>query len=507
MRSAITARQQRCFAPGMLALMTLTILLAATEPAHAIPVFARKYQTACATCHAGFPKLNGVGLAFKMNGYRFSQDDEDKVKQPPLQLGNDSYRDIFPNAILPSSIPQFPPIAFELQQLMTTNMANAKGVPASGPSPDFNFPTQVNLLSGGTLTKNISFWANGGLAQGGTGPGTTWDPYVERAFLIVNNMFSPDQEEDENGMHLAPAGLVLPRHFLNLKVGQFDPYVIAPYASNYRSVTITARLTDTLTVGSNSFSFNNPGVRGVEGYGFFRNYTSWAFGVCDGGSTQQGPSGVDSHKDMYARLGHKWWGIPLDGEVVATRKAQPMRTTDVRGQNPDNACDLEEDDPTPWLDYYRQTQFETGIFGYLGRNDVSPLNNPFLFTSGTTGMINQDNFDRVGADFQWQHQDLHILGTYIYGQDRDPGTGFALSFNSWFVEANYYFKPWIIGYARYEELQFMQPGVTANNIQRGVPGVAFYPILNLAVRTEFVIDASGKGTTPNQFLIMADYAF
>ena len=30
------------------------------EPAHAIPVFARKYQTSCMTCHAGFPKLNGA---------------------------------------------------------------------------------------------------------------------------------------------------------------------------------------------------------------------------------------------------------------------------------------------------------------------------------------------------------------------------------------------------------------------------------------------------------------
>jgi len=309
-------------------------------------------------------------------------------------------------------------------------------------------------------------------------------------------------------MHLAPAGLVLPKHLLNLKVGQFDPFVIAPYAANYRALSITGRLTSTLTVGSSSFAFE-PQLRGVEAYGIYRNYTSWCAGLVDG-AAQSGPSDNNSHKDMYARVSHKWWGYPLDGEVVAPRKPAAMPNTEsdsARGQSPAGEADLDENDPTPWLDYYRQTQFETGIFGYMGRNDVSPLNNPYLFTSGTLPLITQDNFSRIGADFQWQHEDLYILGTYIYGQDSNAGTGYLLTFNSWFVEANYYFKPWIIGYARYEELQFLQPGVTANNIQRGVPGVAFYPIVNFAVRTEFVIDASGKGTTPNQFLIMADYAF
>ena len=498
MRLSARAAIRAVFTPFAFFLWLVTAVLMIAEPAQAIPVFARKYQTACATCHAGFPKLNGVGLAFKMNGYRFSREDEDKVKQPPLQLGNDSYRDIFPNSILPSTIPMMPPIAFELQQQMTTNLANAKSVPAPGPSPDFNFPTQVNILSAGTITDKISFWTNGGLDG-------NFNPFVERAFLTANNLFAPDDEEDENGMHLAPGWLILPKHFLNLKVGQFDPFVIAPYAATYRSVTITSRLPSAVTVGSSGFSFE-PQLRGIEAYGHYRNYTSWCFGVVDGAALSA-PTDNNSHKDMYTRIGHKWWGFPLDGEVVTPKKPKPKsQEEDVRGQSPDNT-DLEEDDPTPWLDYYRQTQFETGIFGYLGRNDVSPLNNPFLFTSGTLPIINQDNFNRVGFDFQWQHQDLHILGTYIYGQDRNPGTGFGVNFNTWFVEANYYFKPWIIGYARYEELQFMQPGLTVNNIQRAVPGVAFYPILNLAIRSEFVIDTSGKGTTPNQFLIMADYAF
>ena len=348
---------------GARAFVTLVMLLLLAEPAHAIPVFARKYQTSCMTCHAGFPKLNGVGLAFRMNGYRFSQDEEDKIKQPPLQLGNESYRDIFPNSILPSDIPGMPPVSIEVMQLMTTNLgflqSNAAQGGTPGVSPDFNFPSVVNIMSAGTLSKNISFWVNGG-ATPGSGP-SGFDPFVERAFLTVNSLFAPDTEEDENGMHLASRGLVLPRHFLNMRVGQFEPQAIAPYASSYRALSITGRLTSTQAVGSSSFAFESQ-LRGVEFYGIYRNYTSWCFGVVDG-AAQATPSDNNSRKDIYARLGHKWWGYPLDGAVVAARKPKPKVESDAdteitRAQSPDE----DESDPTPWVDYYRQSQFETGLF-------------------------------------------------------------------------------------------------------------------------------------------------
>ena len=54
-----------------------------SRSADAIPVFARKYQTACQTCHwATFPALNSFGRAFKDNGYTFPSDDEVYVKGP-----------------------------------------------------------------------------------------------------------------------------------------------------------------------------------------------------------------------------------------------------------------------------------------------------------------------------------------------------------------------------------------------------------------------------------------
>src|SRR5215210_7809181 len=39
--------------------------------AQAVPAFARKYNVSCATCHAGMPRLNPFGEAFRLNGFRW----------------------------------------------------------------------------------------------------------------------------------------------------------------------------------------------------------------------------------------------------------------------------------------------------------------------------------------------------------------------------------------------------------------------------------------------------
>jgi len=44
------------------------LVLGMAAPAHAVPVFSRKYYTSCGTCHAIFPKLNPYGQAFRLNG-------------------------------------------------------------------------------------------------------------------------------------------------------------------------------------------------------------------------------------------------------------------------------------------------------------------------------------------------------------------------------------------------------------------------------------------------------
>ena len=78
----------------------------------AIPAFARKYKTACATCHNNWPELNDFGRAFKINGFKFPKDDETFVKEPPVLLGAEAQRENFPKVIYPGEIPGTIPIGF-----------------------------------------------------------------------------------------------------------------------------------------------------------------------------------------------------------------------------------------------------------------------------------------------------------------------------------------------------------------------------------------------------------
>lgn len=45
--------------------------------AEAVPSFARKHELNCSACHSAFPQLNATGRAFKENGYRFLNTEED----------------------------------------------------------------------------------------------------------------------------------------------------------------------------------------------------------------------------------------------------------------------------------------------------------------------------------------------------------------------------------------------------------------------------------------------
>ena len=95
-------------------IIVIVSLIFFQEEASAVPIFARKYNTSCMTCHLAFPKLNAFGEAFKTNGYQLPND-EVFVKEPPVWLGSEAYKRVWPNAVWPSSIPSNIPIAFQMQ--------------------------------------------------------------------------------------------------------------------------------------------------------------------------------------------------------------------------------------------------------------------------------------------------------------------------------------------------------------------------------------------------------
>ncbi len=121
--------------------------------ASAIPAFARKYHTACSTCHLAFPVRNGFGDAFRNNGYRFPDStDEEMVKEEPIKLGSDNYKKLFPQAIWPSDIPNMP--SFGLLAKVDASLPKDR---FSGKFKNSQIDEELDIFFGGTITNQISY--------------------------------------------------------------------------------------------------------------------------------------------------------------------------------------------------------------------------------------------------------------------------------------------------------------------------------------------------------------
>src|ERR1700688_2361043 len=63
--------------------MAVFLVLACSQPAHALPAFARKYGWRCSACHESWPMLNFFGQKFKDNGYQLMNDRDAPIWQNP----------------------------------------------------------------------------------------------------------------------------------------------------------------------------------------------------------------------------------------------------------------------------------------------------------------------------------------------------------------------------------------------------------------------------------------
>jgi hypothetical protein len=171
-------------------------ILSASQPASAFPAFARKYGLRCSACHETWPMLNFFGQKFKDNGY---------------QLMNDRDAPIWQN-------PAYWPVTFRFTPFWSRESTNKVAIddPTTGDPAQRKFTTTgfsyggLDILSGGTLEKNISF------------------------------LFVPSS--DENGsFHFESANVrfdnLLNSPWLNVKVGKFE---LDSFISEKRGVTLSA---------------------------------------------------------------------------------------------------------------------------------------------------------------------------------------------------------------------------------------------------------------------------
>jgi len=97
---------------------------------YATPNFAREYQADCSTCHTMIPLLNDTGKSFLRNGFRFSSEETPSLKK------------------------MISPKEGEKRHIPLAIMLNA-----NYDSQKEDFQEKVKLYGGGTVSKNLSFFA------------------------------------------------------------------------------------------------------------------------------------------------------------------------------------------------------------------------------------------------------------------------------------------------------------------------------------------------------------
>ncbi len=141
----------------------------AAESAWSLPVFARRYETSCTTCHVMIPKLNAFGLAFRNNGYRIPLNEERLIKTPDVSLGAPAWRTLWPKAVWPGAIPGMPPVAIRV-----TLDGNIR--PSAPVNVNFDFPQGVTGYFAGSAGEAFSFFGNVFLQ------GSTNSIFLDRAY-------------------------------------------------------------------------------------------------------------------------------------------------------------------------------------------------------------------------------------------------------------------------------------------------------------------------------------
>ncbi len=268
------------------ALRTLLVagfVVLTAAPSQAIPVFARRYQTACTTCHVVEPKLNTFGIAFRNNGYRIPLGEEKLVQTPDTALGAPAWKQLWPKAVWPGSIPGLPPIAFRVSSEAGVQPANAVNL-------NFNFPSGVNVYFVGSEGAGISFFGNIFIS------GATGTLSIDRAY--VQFRLSPD----------TPG-----RNPLMLKVGRIETRA-EPFSNTFKKAGALALNVSDFRPVTGAFGLRDRDA-GVEAWGAItgphdRGGLEYAAGVVQGTG---GRAENNNFKDYYGSVSYKFSGLGVVG--------------------------------------------------------------------------------------------------------------------------------------------------------------------------------------------------
>jgi len=445
---------------GAVFVATLLAYFGDLREAHAVPSFARKYQTSCLTCHTVYPVLNPFGEAFRRNGYRFpSQNrsvDSDSVKTPMIAQGQEEYKKTFPNSVWPSQITDAVPLSGMINGSIPINFPDSAAHDAAGNTFTWGgILGELHLFAAGSFSDTVTYFAQATFVTDGSLD-------LETGYLLWNDIIGPD-------------------HAVNLWVGRLFAPQLTSFGMHSDYLTDT-RMPDVSVVGlyngTGSFTLGLSHTDGAELNGILMHRLGWSVGWV-ASSSASGLSAPNA-EDVYAHIGIKSGGVALDGE----------------GKYGPNVPDPEK----PWA----EKAVTIDGFAYHGLNVLD--NGTGSIDGGAAVPIPQrDRVDALGATIRAQYDSLVLdtgiqiehhqrpyagtPATAVPGNEPIPGvpdytdTKALVQWN----ELDYVVYPWLVPGVRTE---FVRASVESSNpvsLLRLIPGVAMLirPNIRAVITADF----------------------
>lgn len=432
-----------------------------------IPAFARMYGTACSTCHVAAPKLNVLGEAFRLNGYRMVDNDLLVRKDAPVPLGAEPWKDLWPRAIWPADIPGSAPLSLRIQSdLRVTRDAQA---PAA---LSYDFPHEVYFLAGAPVGDAVSVFLE-----------AEWKPEEGLELVQARASFNDVIPGLPEGTAKLTVGQINPMlfTFADRQIDRAGMLKFAWQGFSLASVPVTTASGE--EVRSVNATALGESVAGLELSGLLGSRVHYGVGLAQSGS-QRGEE-LNGTKDLYYRLRWKLGGLDLAGSYG--RRDQPVLGTG--GHLLDRSLTLEH-------------------FGFFG--DDSSAGAP-VGRHHATGWAARFLFGRLDAGVG------HVRRTW----QRPLGLqGPDASARSWFAKVEFLALPWVMGSLKVDRLNVDLPaaslpgGASAPVMDREVlvPGMIFLIRQNIraVVEGELVLGGDARASAdrrPHQLWIRLDLAF
>ena len=444
---------------GGIWLVACCLLLLTVHEAEALPSFARIYQSSCITCHESPPRLNAVGEAFRISGYKFPED-EVKRKLTPLALGDEAHERLWPESIWPGQKPNFSPIsvltAWAFEYHIDPGFDDTTVQQEELPYFSFLAPHEIELSWPVSLGEDIILYGDARFIQEDEGVLEMESTLAMKGWIQFEDLF---EVENLLNLQLGTVGM----HsiaLLNARDEQgmpFQAYMVNTYAVPSLSTNDKDGTYDQ-AVNIREFVGNAWGIQpmiGIELNGFTR-HIFYNVGVVNGkindptsGIFFMGAGTNSSSKDYYANLAIKFGGLGFDASTGEPEE-DPFAENKKEAQSSSSSG------------FWRDDSLTLTFMGYTGEGlvEMTLWDNPSDLSrnGGQTTYYDDDDFWRLGAGFVQRYKDFTLSGGHIWGYNKNPyGRLYAGSVDSraWFMESHYFFYPWLVPFVRLEGVKYI----------------------------------------------------